>query len=552
MPSADASVTLVAAETPRLLMQGAQDSGPYLSMGEAVAAIGLLLAFYQLMTPGVRFRFRVHPWRSTTAIGLGLAAVALSAVAAWSRSYASSQVWLPPLVWESLGTLCIVLAAAVLASGHWRQMYFTPGNAQRFAEHVRAVVTRGDPVEMAEVLGDLRGSMHAVFEAVARYDPSDRGRYIHPKSLTLMQTQTYHAAFVLASLGDETCCRLMVTRAPETAKVILELCAKYPDASHVDALVRQLLRQAMLQPDSIFHREMGYSGLARFRRLIDIVYGDVRFVESDSTPLACLNSADAGPVAAIAMREALGVASRAHAVQGGGMTSTTALSMGYDTLASMGMYTLWHHAERHPEDVLYSQPFALTREYAHAVMDLLDLVMSLPGAQATDFPREAYHVTTDPTLWARAVEALLQLLSMVSHPSIGADAVQSLAAMAWHFVNRAPAPHYEVAYAQVQARLRGALMTPQYPEIGPLQTCSAALVVFVGLREWPNHRYPIVTPRELRQHLLKELEGTAQADTRHTRRLLPRGYAYDATTRSILIHDDNNPSATPRVVVLDK
>lgn len=373
---------------------------------------------------------------------------------------------------------------------------------------------------------------------------------IHPDILTASERQTYHAIEALAALGDATLCRMLVTRAPVHAKDVMSLCVKHREAPSADVLARQIMRQAMSQADSILHREMASDGLGQFVRLVDVALGNPRFIESRARPLSCLRFDEGTPLTAKACAHTLSVASRAYLAQGADTTPTRALGGGFESLQAMAMWPLWRAARESGDAFVHSPAFEMAQAYSDAVMDLCEGLISRPMPEdAPGFDQERYLVGDDPTLWGRAAEGVIGVLRLASHPEMTPDSVRAVASSVWFRVDRNGGPHYQGALAQIQGRLRCAFLKAQHPLIGPLQTCSAALVVLVGLVDREGAQDLILSPADMRAHLLRELSGNGEPG--QERRLLPRGYRYNAANKSIVIEASRQGEKTREISLKD-
>src|SRR5260370_41760066 len=107
----------------------------YFSVGEAIGALAFLLAFTQLVTPGLTFRLRVHNRRAWVAFSLFAAAFGCVVVAALIPAVLGYVIPVVgfPIFWEVVGGALVLSGALVLAQTYYfARALFSEASCERF------------------------------------------------------------------------------------------------------------------------------------------------------------------------------------------------------------------------------------------------------------------------------------------------------------------------------------------------------------------------------------------------------------------------------------
>ncbi|MGT2469305.1 hypothetical protein [Paraburkholderia terrae] len=247
----------------------------YLTLGDALAALGLVIAFLQLGTPTVRLRNRIRAKVIYCAFGLFGLVFIFTAYAALIPSLYSSSPASPlgyPVVWELSGTLCGLAAFVTIAFSYFLPTRFRPGNARQFADAAVYTLSTGDTdalralsVEVGRNVGLLVGAATAGIEALRRKE--------------VVPDYQIAALQLLQMLSDRRFCRVVVDSSPSTAVSFVEELNSHDASGEVGhAFLQELSVQAVVSPDSILAKEDDYVGLGHFGMYTRALYGNYQFV----------------------------------------------------------------------------------------------------------------------------------------------------------------------------------------------------------------------------------------------------------------------------------
>ncbi|SAK97719.1 hypothetical protein AWB79_07507 [Caballeronia hypogeia] len=140
----------------------------YLTLGDALAAIALILAFTQLSSPTMRLRFALRRSRVRYVVALVTLSFVFTVFAVFAallqRSLAALHLpliaW--PVWWELLAAICFAACVVLLALAYFRPLSYSRGTAKDFNAVVSMWVARGD----RDLLRGLAVELESCFGAV--------------------------------------------------------------------------------------------------------------------------------------------------------------------------------------------------------------------------------------------------------------------------------------------------------------------------------------------------------------------------------------------------
>ncbi|MGF6774893.1 hypothetical protein [Paraburkholderia sp. GAS334] len=246
----------------------------YLTLGDALAALGLVIAFLQLGTPTVRLRNRIRAQMIKLAFALFLLVFAFTGYAALIPSLYSLPPSSPlgyPVVWELAGALSGLIAFVIVAYSYFWPTKFSRRNAQGFAQAGMYTLAAGDT-----------DALRALSVEIA----SNAGRLVQAASVGLMKLHQKKpllehekvAYQLLQMLSDRRFCRVVVESSPGTLVAIVEeLKGRHADRDVAKSLLRELSASAVLSDNSFLEKEEKYAGLGHYGMYTRAIYGDYHF-----------------------------------------------------------------------------------------------------------------------------------------------------------------------------------------------------------------------------------------------------------------------------------
>ncbi|AJX24193.1 hypothetical protein [Burkholderia pseudomallei] len=246
----------------------------YLTPGDALAALGLVIAFLQLGTPTVRLRNRIRARVIRVAFALFLPVFAFTCYAALIPSLYSTPPQLPfgyPVVWELAGALCGLVAFGTVAFSYFWPTKFSRRNAREFAQACTHTLAAGD----TDALRAL--SVEVAHNAASLVRAASVGLVTaHQKRTPVEYEQVAYQ--LLQMLSDRRFCRVVVESSPGTfIALVKELKGHHADRDVAKSLLRELSASAILSDDSILEKEEQYAGLGHYGAFTRAVYGDYGF-----------------------------------------------------------------------------------------------------------------------------------------------------------------------------------------------------------------------------------------------------------------------------------
>ena len=260
----------------------------YFSVGSAVTAIALVLAFSQMMGPIRRFRVRTGILPAWLAYGLFVVGIGLVFVAAVLPFVPGEALvpWRYPVLWEIGGGLLIVLAALSFLSSVNMRAKFNRFNYKRFLEGCTSIISTGREDSCRELAVEIRGSIGRVVEACKKFDRFKAYRAREEGTKYEVTEYTRYAFTLMDVWSDAMFCRIVVCHAPGTGVELFEQIRQqrlYESGGY--SLVNQMVRQAFLNRDSILYREEDFYGLGHFKNFTYSVFGNYELIESYFRPL---------------------------------------------------------------------------------------------------------------------------------------------------------------------------------------------------------------------------------------------------------------------------
>jgi hypothetical protein len=263
-------------------------SGIYFDLGEAVAALGFILAVQQLLRPIYRFRLRV---RNTTlpriylAVFVGVFLVAVASLIPSLKSNPDSPLGYPVL-WELAATLAFVMAYGTVVLAVVKPVRVRPKSVELFAQTSAWLLSAAEERDHVDYLQDLSVSLPELILA-ASFGENRFGETSAFFDFTYRRelSRASYAWSLLRILSDPVFCATLVSRAPWlTASMISDIAQKRLYSRGAEQFIREIAKQAILRDDGMMEREIGYQGFGAAPLLSDSLFS-LRFIVGRYDPL---------------------------------------------------------------------------------------------------------------------------------------------------------------------------------------------------------------------------------------------------------------------------
>jgi hypothetical protein len=263
----------------------------YLSIGEAVSALGFILAVQQLLKPIYSFRLRARFGSLQLLYGLMLIGASCSFIAAILPSIPALQQRGPfsyPLIWEIIAGLFFVAAyLAIIVAIIW-PVLADAKSISRFAQAAARLLSAANDKDCIDFIQDLHRSLPVIIRESKFIESLRKPSAFVEFSHRLKIEQSSYASSFLHILSDEKLCKILIEKAPwQTAAILRDLSDKELHSRAAEPFIQGLARQAVVSDESMFERETGYTGFASAPVLSESLF-DLPFIVTRYDPLAGL------------------------------------------------------------------------------------------------------------------------------------------------------------------------------------------------------------------------------------------------------------------------
>lgn len=260
----------------------------YFDIGEAIAAIAILLAFTALANPTRKFRWKLGWFRLPAAYILFFAAITFVIVAALVPLLPRPAICVfgYALFWEVLAGVFFALGSVGLIVSGELPVRFGRRNYKQFFKECSHIIAQGENAELGALADEVGHSAEPVVGLCKGYDRM-RARFAREKGEQYKTSEVAEwTAELLKLWSDKKFCNTIVVHCPSTAiRYFREIQKQHLYGSGGYFFVQQLIREAFRDEDSILHREEPHYGLGHFMPFTQAVFGDYAFVNSEFRPL---------------------------------------------------------------------------------------------------------------------------------------------------------------------------------------------------------------------------------------------------------------------------
>ncbi len=235
----------------------------YFSIGEGIAALTITLIIPQFMKPIYRFRLQAQAISMTHVFGLVFAGTLCTIVAALlPHLNLSTMSFLAfPIVWEIAGGSLFFSAIAVFA-----MLFLKPSKVKR-KYFPRYVIAAADFLAHANEQDRTDFSKDLLLNLIPIIKSSEFGRGRQEISAFFdfryrIEIRDAHYAYSFLELVSEPrFCETLVHRCPwDTAAMLNNISDRKVPNGWVERLIQEIGRQAIMHPESMVDREIGYEG----------------------------------------------------------------------------------------------------------------------------------------------------------------------------------------------------------------------------------------------------------------------------------------------------
>lgn len=260
----------------------------YFSIGEAIAAIAIFIAFTQLLRPMITFRLSNSPFKLQTAYKLFFVAIFSVFAAAIVPFIPGNPLPLLgyPVFWEILAGFLFVIGALGFIWTINRYAKLNNSNYKQYLRGCTLLIGKGKEDDLSELADEIYESIPEVLMACKKFDRDAKIFAKREGKEYELSEYTNYTLTLLDVWSDEKFCRILVCTAPKTIIYFFQKIEEYKIySSGGNAFVNQIIRQAFLNKSSILHREEDFYGLGHFKTFTKAVFGNYELIESFYRPL---------------------------------------------------------------------------------------------------------------------------------------------------------------------------------------------------------------------------------------------------------------------------
>ncbi|MND36265.1 hypothetical protein D3C80_269190 [compost metagenome] len=263
------------------------------SIGEAIAILSITLAVPQFARPVVLFRLRAQKLRLSwlyTAVFFGCFLAVIAALA-------PRLFWLPQLLqwslfWELLATAIFVAVFAIFSSAFLWAPSVRKGGFERYIIEAAAFLAHADDQDRAEFSRDLLTNIVRITNASSfaanRRDISAFFAFAHRKEMS----DAGYANSFLQLIAEPQFCSVLVSATPwDAAAIVRRISVEKAYSRAAQSFVQEVARQAIVAPNSMLGREVGFKGFNFAPVLSDAIFSS-SFLRSRYEPLSFFGYSD--------------------------------------------------------------------------------------------------------------------------------------------------------------------------------------------------------------------------------------------------------------------
>jgi hypothetical protein len=517
----------------------------YFSIGEAIASIALLFAFFQLATPTFKFRLAVRAKMGRTALvlfGLAFPCVVIAALIPSVLGYIVPVIGFP-IFWEVLAGLLVVSGVSLLTFIYARPARFTDRSFKNYFYACSQAIGTGDEHVHRLLAVEVTNAADTIVEAANGFDrESARAEHAAGKE-HVAETISDYAKGLLDLFSDEHFARALVDAAPMGTARFLELLGRgSPDNRVGYSFVQQVVRQALLSEKSMLHKEEQYYGLGHFKWFTRAVFGDYALVSGAYRPLQAWDGmGDEYKTADVIEKygRALKMAVDAYFTAGHFHAPPNALWSALHGFAGVARWKAYELTRLPSGEVSASQASQALSTIGHVLNEIVDKVVE-HDSQLPEyaFDAAAYDRFRDTAIYGAVANGIYEFLEKLAVAEGHDDLVRLTAIDLWMTVAPMRSEQPSRTIAEIQKRLFLQLKKKIEENLGkgryPLIT--RILILLVGLWDTSaqDEKSLEFMTVELHTQLRENFAAAYAADKEKAGHMLPEYVRFDADANELV------------------
>lgn len=378
----------------------------YFTIGEGIGALAILFLLKQFIGPIERFRLSVRKYQTKITEGLFFLAASFVLIAS-ILPIIPGEAW--PLVgypffWEVIAGIFFIGTIFWFYRIMTKPVVISRNNCKRYAQQCYHMLTKGNENDLGLFAIEIKESIEPIFSALKNRDRN--------------YTYAEHAEAIVFMLSDKKLSKIIVNNAFFTLHKLFEQIKKHPTEINLKcyrSLIRELINQLIINPESILSRENGHSGLGVFKVITDI-FRDYSFIASNLYPLESWNyySKDIKPWEIKNYFFILETALESCIKNKTFRPRPNPFISPFENIASLTIsmaYKLKHLPENEAQESL---PYQLLSEISSGFMRILAIINDNPSDVEIEFNPHNYNYLDDSSIYGIVSYGIFQFFKSLS------------------------------------------------------------------------------------------------------------------------------------------
>lgn len=248
-----------------------------LSLGEAVAAFGIIFAVYQLRSPTWRISLRIKEGYLSSLVwilsGIGLFFVFLASLTPRATSLTESFPY--PIFWEHLGFLFLVSApVSLLMIASQTKGLFNPARAKKFYHVLLQSASTGYQEDLESSITVIHKNLETLIDAIKLIENQEPDR----DSYQLYAQDLLELLFSEKPIADY----IVTYRIGFLFALLHQIKDKQLSQITIGMGFQKIVRCLFENPNSYLYKQLDYQGLTLYAPIYDVLFGNTYFIEEFS------------------------------------------------------------------------------------------------------------------------------------------------------------------------------------------------------------------------------------------------------------------------------
>lgn len=255
----------------------------YFSLGEAIAALGLIFAVYQLSKPiwNIVLSIKEKNYLIWLFNGLGLIFVAVGAIVSYQEIKEPIPLWGYPLFWELWGFLFFILAPITLWKlARNKKGLFTKDNAERFYQIILSNIARATPQILEACINIIGANLSKLSEVVSESKVTLRNN----KKEESDYKDYARSVFNVILTEPEVVSYISTSRLDFLSHLLREIREKHLTRRHrIGLAVSCIVEELFENQKSYLYRQLKFGGFGLYKPLFRSLFYNQEFLNEFGT-----------------------------------------------------------------------------------------------------------------------------------------------------------------------------------------------------------------------------------------------------------------------------